>query len=518
MMSTLSSTGISLSLTTVSVTLDFNLRGGLMAWSLSSNLTLNQSLPTSDPLNASEKGEVSRMSVREKNWPALLILVVILLTIGGNILVIMAVSLEKKLQNATNFFLMSLAVADMLVGILVMPVSLITVLYDYAWPLPKQLCPIWISLDVLFSTASIMHLCAISLDRYVAIRNPIEHSRFNSRTKAIMKIAAVWTISIGISMPIPVIGLQDDSRVFVNGTCVLNDENFVLIGSFMAFFIPLIIMVITYCLTVQVLQRQATVFMCGEVPKQRRSSVNCLKKENNTENISMLHNHEGASHLNSPVNKEAVLFRKGTMQSINNERRASKVLGIVFFLFLIMWCPFFITNVMSVLCKEACDKALLSELLDVFVWVGYVCSGINPLVYTLFNKTYRRAFSNYIRCQYKTSKKSALRQNQCLNVASTALYGKDLTLTSYRNGNELNSMELDEVEEGLEMQPGTSELSINSCNVEAPAPLRKVGNAVLVWFCDPGWDHLHTWRRSMRNKANASYLLQPFYKWRASDL
>lgn len=128
-MSTLSSPGILLSLTTVSVTLDFSLHGGLMAWSLSSNLTLNQSLPTSDPLNASEKSEVSRMSVREKNWPALLILVVILLTIGGNILVIMAVSLEKKLQNATNFFLMSLAVADMLVGILVMPVSLITVLY-----------------------------------------------------------------------------------------------------------------------------------------------------------------------------------------------------------------------------------------------------------------------------------------------------------------------------------------------------------------------------------------------------
>lgn len=51
-----------------------------------------------------------------------------------------------------------------------------------------------------------MHLCAISLDRYVAIRNPIEHSRFNSRTKAMMKIAAVWTISIGeclLSSPDP---------------------------------------------------------------------------------------------------------------------------------------------------------------------------------------------------------------------------------------------------------------------------------------------------------------------------
>lgn len=70
-------------------------------------------------------------------------------------------------------------------------------LSDYVWPLPRYLCPVWISLDVLFSTASIMHLCAISLDRYVAIRNPIEHSRFNSRTKAIMKIAIVWAISIG---------------------------------------------------------------------------------------------------------------------------------------------------------------------------------------------------------------------------------------------------------------------------------------------------------------------------------
>ncbi|XP_048719995.2 5-hydroxytryptamine receptor 2C isoform X3 [Caretta caretta] len=397
-MSTVSGTGILVSLTTVSVTLDFRLHGGLMAWPLSNNLTLNQSLPTSDPLNASERGEVSRVSMREKNWPALLILVIILLTIGGNILVIMAVSLEKKLQNATNYFLMSLAVADMLVAILVMPVSLITILY-------------------------------------------------------------------GISLPIPVIGLQDDSRVFVNGSCVLNDENFVLIGSFVAFFIPLIIMVISYCLTVQVLQKQATVFMYGEVPKQRRSSMNCLKKENNTENISMLQNHEAASHLNSPINKEAVLFRKGTMQSINNERRASKVLGIVFFLFLILWCPFFITNIMSVLCKEACDESLLGELMGVFVWVGYICSGINPLVYTLFNKTYRRAFANYICCQYKPNKKSTLRQNQCLNVASTASYRKDLTLNSYRNGNELNSMELDETEEGLEMQPGTSEPSINSCNV-----------------------------------------------------
>uniref|UniRef100_H2ZZU6 5-hydroxytryptamine receptor 2C n=2 Tax=Latimeria chalumnae TaxID=7897 RepID=H2ZZU6_LATCH len=334
---------------------------------------------------------------------------------------------------------------------------------DYDWPLPRKICPIWISLDVLFSTASIMHLCAISLDRYVAIRNPIEHSRFNSHTKAIMKIAAVWTISIGISMPIPVIGLQDESNLFENKSCVLNDENFVLVGSFVAFFIPLIIMVFTYCLTIKVLQKQATVFMYEEVPKQRRSSLSFLKKESPIENISMIQNTEGASHLNSPINKDTLHFRKGTMQSINNERKASKVLGIVFFLFLIMWCPFFVTNIMSVLCKGACNKELLTELLNVFVWVGYVSSGINPLVYTLFNKTYRRAFCKYICCQYKNNENCMYRQNQ--TAIAVTLYGKDINLNSYRNGNELNSMDMDETEEGLEMQPGTSELSMNSCNV-----------------------------------------------------
>lgn len=92
-------------------------------------------------------------------------------------------------------------------------------------------------------------------------------------------------------MPIPVIGLLNEDKVFVNGSCVLNEERFMLIGSFVAFFIPLVIMVVTYCLTVkvapphtlfsrlsyrsikrvsahlimplspQVLQRQATVFL-----------------------------------------------------------------------------------------------------------------------------------------------------------------------------------------------------------------------------------------------------------------
>lgn len=124
--------------------------GSRMAWLSNNSLDLNQTLSLGLGLGGGgvgaaamsagvdnfTQGSVTRTAMKEKNWPALLILVIIALTIGGNILVILAVSLEKKLQNATNFFLRSLAVADMLVGILVMPISLINILYgEFQWPL-----------------------------------------------------------------------------------------------------------------------------------------------------------------------------------------------------------------------------------------------------------------------------------------------------------------------------------------------------------------------------------------------
>lgn len=122
------------------------------------------------------------------HWAALLILAVIIPTIGGNILVILAVALEKRLQYATNYFLMSLAIADLLVGLFVMPIALLTIMFEAIWPLPLALCPAWLFLDVLFSTASIMHLCAISLDRYIAIKKPIQANQCNSRATAFIKI------------------------------------------------------------------------------------------------------------------------------------------------------------------------------------------------------------------------------------------------------------------------------------------------------------------------------------------
>ncbi|XP_045673587.1 5-hydroxytryptamine receptor 2C [Phyllostomus hastatus] len=434
---------------------------GLLVWQCDISVSPVAAIVT-DIFNTSDGGRF-KFPDGVQNWPALPIVLIVILTIGGNILVILAVSLEKKLHNATNYFLMSLAIADMLVGLLVMPLSLLTILYDYVWPLPRYLCPIWISLDVLFSTASIMHLCAISLDRYAAIRNPVEHSRFNLRTKAIMKIAIVWAIPIGVSVPIPVIGLRDEDKVFVhNTTCVLNDPNFVLIGSFIAFCIPLTIMVITYCMTIYVLHRQALMLLRGhteELPGISLDFLKCCKMNIIDEDNAANPNQD----LKVRQRKKKEKRPKGTMQAINNERKASKVLGIVFFVFLIMWCPFFITNILSVLCEKDCNQELMEKLLNVFVWIGYICSGINPLVYTLFNKVYQRAFANYLHCNYKAEKKPPLRQIP--RVSATALSGRELNVNIYRHTNEPVVKKANGNEPGVEIQVENLELPVNFSNV-----------------------------------------------------
>ncbi|TSK53795.1 5-hydroxytryptamine receptor 2B [Bagarius yarrelli] len=380
-----------------------------------------------------KESSMSSLEGEKLHWASLLFLMAILPTIGGNILVILAVSLERKLQNATNYFLMSLAVADLLVGMLVMPIALITVLYNSEWPLPEFLCPIWLFLDVLFSTASIMHLCAISLDRYIAIKKPIQHSQYNSRAKAIAKISLVWLISIGISIPIPIKGLMGSNHGInitfnSNHTCLLTLEGFgefKLFGSLAAFFIPLMIMMIIYLLTIQALRKKVYLLRSRVCQRVNRQSVCTVFQREQTvlslqDKISMLDSIKNDQMLQqtNPITGDEILIRrlstmgKRSMQNLSNEQRASKVLGIVFMLFVVMWCPFFITNVTSVLCKS-CNVKLVDSLLDIFVWVGYVSSGVNPLVYTLFNKTFRGAFTRYITCNFGNKKASRM---QCRNL------------------------------------------------------------------------------------------------------
>jgi len=100
---------------------------------------------------------------------SLLLGLVTMATIVGNVFVMVAIGVERHLRvNVANYLIASLAVADLLVAALVMPLAAVNDV-TRGWPLGRQLCDAWVSFDVLCCTSSILHLVAISLDRYWAV-------------------------------------------------------------------------------------------------------------------------------------------------------------------------------------------------------------------------------------------------------------------------------------------------------------------------------------------------------------
>ncbi|KAI5713671.1 hypothetical protein M8J76_003297 [Diaphorina citri] len=124
----------------------------------------------------------------------------------GNILVCLAVCLDKSLQNVTNYFLLSLALADLLVSVLVMPLGAIPGFFGY-WPLSVSWCNVYLTSDVLACSCSIMHMCCISLGRYLGIRNPLKTRHTYSTKKLVgIKIFIVWCLSLSVGGSITLLG------------------------------------------------------------------------------------------------------------------------------------------------------------------------------------------------------------------------------------------------------------------------------------------------------------------------
>ncbi|KAG7297316.1 Dopamine receptor 1 [Plutella xylostella] len=109
--------------------------------------------------------------------------------VAGNILVCVAIYTDRGLRRIGNLFLASLAIADMLVAAAVMTFAGVNDLLGY-WVFGEQFCDTWVACDVMCSTASILNLCAISLDRY---------GRWVTRKVAIVTIAMIWLLAALIS-------------------------------------------------------------------------------------------------------------------------------------------------------------------------------------------------------------------------------------------------------------------------------------------------------------------------------
>lgn len=169
-------------------------------------------------------------------------MIVIFGTIVGNILVCVAVCLVRKLRRPSNYLIVSLAVSDLCVAIMVMPVAMV---YDLlgTWPFGKVVCDFWVSSDVLSCAASILNLCMISVDRYYAITKPLEYGVKRTPKRMLFCVFIVWMGAAFISLP-PVLILGNEKT---DTSCsVSQNQGYQIYATFGSFYLPLTVMMVVY--------------------------------------------------------------------------------------------------------------------------------------------------------------------------------------------------------------------------------------------------------------------------------
>lgn len=133
-----------------------------------------------------------------------------LVTVIMNILVLYAVKTEKSLHTVGNLYIVSLSVADLIVGTTVMPLNLAYLLED-EWKLGRAICQFWLIMDYVASTASIFSLFILCWDRYRSIRQPLKYMKYRTQGKASALISAAWMLSL--MWIIPILGWRSFTHV-----------------------------------------------------------------------------------------------------------------------------------------------------------------------------------------------------------------------------------------------------------------------------------------------------------------
>ncbi|XP_060092418.1 5-hydroxytryptamine receptor 1A [Heteronotia binoei] len=385
----------------------------------------------------------------------------ILFAVLGNACVIAAIALERSLQTVANYLIGSLAVTDLMVSVLVLPMA---ALYQVLgkWTLGQVTCDIFISLDVLCCTSSILHLCAIALDRYWAITDPIDYVNKRTPRRAAVLISLTWLIGFLISIP-PMLGWRTpEDRSDPNACTISKDHGYTIYSTFGAFYIPLLLMLVLYgrifkaarfrirktvkkadkkqqpspgqteadtCLSLSPAtppkgsngglrpQPQAKSWKSAVEPKACLNGAVRLTEDgpvapsaleilevspsNSTKGHLPLPNshqpHPAAATPGPERKNEPKNAEAKRKMALARERKTVKTLGIIMGTFILCWLPFFIVALVLPFCATCYMPQELGALIN---WLGYSNSLLNPVIYAYFNKDFQSAFKKIIKCKF----------------------------------------------------------------------------------------------------------------------
>ncbi|XP_076871685.1 alpha-1A adrenergic receptor [Brachyhypopomus gauderio] len=313
--------------------------------------------------------------------------VFILMAIVGNILVILSVLCNKHLQTVTNFFIVNLAIADLLLSIIVLPFSASLEVFG-CWVFGRVFCNIWAAVDVLCCTASILSLCIISVDRYIGVKYCLKYPTIMTERKAGVILVVVWVSSMVISIG-PLLGWKEPPPSDESICKITEEPGYALFSSLFSFYLPLMVILVMY-FRVYVVARRTTKSLEAGVKRERNKSmevvlrIHCRSSPDDAGSSSKNKNHPFRSSLSVRLMK------------FSREKKAAKTLAIVVGMFIVCWLPFFFVLPLGSFFPALKPSDMVFK---VIFWLGYFNSCINPLIYPCSSKEFQRAFTHLLWCR-----------------------------------------------------------------------------------------------------------------------
>lgn len=309
------------------------------------------------------------------------VIFILILDVFGNCLVIGAILRYRRLRTITNYFIISLAVSDLLIAALSMPFRIHHTLNSLCWDLGITICEFWVFVDLLCSCASITNLSLISVDRFLALTFPLSYRSLMTKRKGVAAIAFVWGYS-GLIASLSFTNWSPDARTSANIECIKSDKYYYTFAITAGFFLPLIILVINYSMVFKVAFTQA-------------KKLQLLKS-------SAMEPAEFSNTDVSPDPRPSVAsigrIERKRRKSILRELKATKTLAIVIGTFIVCWLPFFIIMFVVQFCPNCLGKIHPIGRQFIAIVFAYVLpllnSAVNPIIYSSFNSDFRSAFKD----------------------------------------------------------------------------------------------------------------------------
>ncbi|XP_064613173.1 alpha-2A adrenergic receptor-like [Liolophura sinensis] len=346
----------------------------------------------------------------------------IALTILGNMTIIVAVLKDPVLKSSvTNLFYVSLALADVLVGFLVVPLMLLFVYLGY-WPLGYAFCDAWLSVDFLCCTASFYTLTAISWDRYRAVSCPLNHLTTRSRRRVILTLVGVWVAAALVWVP-AISVVRYLSGLYVDYYCLfVTSPEYVMVSCIIAYYIPAAAMVILYALIYKNVRHALNSPVNTDAtnchnntgfPSQKIDYGNTTRSQEGkmfADSYGKLYRNESGSEVSVSI---VSLSMTNTAASVSQtsmsdcgetksksrrhireresrsekQRRTMVTLGVVMAVFLVSWCPWMVIWPVASYWPDNVPQWLY----DLSAMAAYINSLLNPFLYVFSNPAFRAA-------------------------------------------------------------------------------------------------------------------------------